>query len=152
MNVAEILYECPSGTKLYSSIFGELSLLYVQPCSLNPIFCKVISSGSTVSFTEDGKCSMTDAEHTLFPSKIQRDWSKFVVPDKVFKPFDKVLVRDSDEGLWKCDFFSHKDVDGYYCLRSCWKQCIHYEGNEHLLGTTKSSKNLNNEKNIIYRS
>lgn len=105
MNVAEILYECPSGTNLYSSIFGELSLLYVQPCSLNPIFCKVIRSGSTVSFTEDGKCSMTDAEHTLFPSKIQRDWSKFVVPDKVFKPFDKVLVRDSDEGLWKCDFF-----------------------------------------------
>lgn len=145
MNVAEILYECPSGTKLYSSIFGELSLLYVQPCSLNPIFCKVIRSGSTVSFTEDGKCSMTDAEHTLFPSKIQRDWSKFVVPDKVFKPFDKVLVRDSDEGLWKCDFFSHIDVDGYYCLRSCWKQCIHYEGNEHLLGTTKPSKNLNNE-------
>lgn len=88
---------------------------------------------------------MTDAEHTLFPSKIQRDWSKFVVPDKVFKPFDKVLVRDSDEGLWKCDFFSHIDVDGYYCLRSCWKQCIPYEGNEHLLGTTKSSKNLNNE-------
>lgn len=136
MNIAEILYECPSDTKLYSSIFGELSLLYVLPCSPYPIYCKVIRSGSTVSFTEDGKRNITDAEPTLFPSKIQRDWSKFVVPDKVFKPFDKVLVRDSDEGLWKCDFFSHIDVDGYYCLRSCWKQCIHYEGNEHLLGTT----------------
>lgn len=145
MNIAEILYECPSGTKLYSSIFGELSLLYVQPCLLNPIFCKVIRSGSTVSFTEDGKCSMTDAEHTLFPSKIQRDWSKFGVSDQEskhqFKPFDKVLVRDLDEDEWECSLFSHIDEEDYYvCVGSWWMQCIPYEGNEHLLGTKTNPK------------
>lgn len=141
MNIAEILYECPSDTKLYSSIFGELSLLYVLPCSLYPIYCKVIRSGSTVSFTEDGKRNITDAEPTLFPSKDQRDWSKFGVSDQEskhqFKPFDKVLVRDGDDDEWACNFFSHiEEGNLYYCVGTWFKQCIPYEGNEHLLGTT----------------
>lgn len=145
MNIAEILKDCPSDTKLYSSIFGELSLLYVQPCSFYPIYCKVIRSGSTVSFTEDGLLNTTDAEPTLFPSKEQRDWSKFGVSDQVtdqeskprLKPFDKVLVRDLDTHEWVCNFFSHIDEEGYYvCVGSWWLQCIPYEGNEHLVGTT----------------
>lgn len=144
MNIAEKLYECPSDTKLYSSIFGELSLLYVLPCSPYPIYCKVIRSGSTVSFTEDGKRNITDAEPTLFPSKEQRDWSEFGVSDQAtdqeskhqFKPFDKVLVRDIDEDEWECSLFSHIDEEDYYvCVGSWWLQCIPYEGNEHLLGT-----------------
>lgn len=56
-----------------------------------------------------------------------------------FKPFDKVLVRDDYGQEWKINFFSHykKDVCyKYYCLKSCYNQCIPYEGNEHLLGTT----------------
>lgn len=65
-------------------------------------------------------------------------------PKPQLKPFDKVLVRDSDDGVWKGDFFFYIDVDGYYCLRSCWKQCIHYDGNEHLLGTTNKPDNENN--------
>lgn len=149
MNIAEILKKCPKGTKLYSSIFGELSLLYVLSCSLYPIYCKVIRSGSTVSFTEDGKRNITDAEPTLFPSKDQRDWSKFIVPDQVpdqvndqetkhqFKPFDKVLVRDGDGYEWQCNFFSSMGEDDYYvCVSARWEQCIPFEGNEHLLGTT----------------
>lgn len=54
-----------------------------------------------------------------------------------FKPFDKVLVRDDNEADWKCDFFSNISNSGYYhCINAGWKQCIPYEGNEHLLGTT----------------
>lgn len=146
MNIAEILYECPSDTKLYSSIFGELSFLYVQPCSLYPIYCRVIGSRNIVSFAEDGKRNITDAEPTLFPSKEQRDWSKFGVSDQVtdqeskhqFKPFDKVLVREGDSDIWECNIFNRIDEDGeYYCIDyECWEQCIPYEGNEHLLGTT----------------
>lgn len=56
-----------------------------------------------------------------------------------FKPFDKVLVRDNNEQEWKINFFSHYNKDfcyKYYCLKSCYNQCIPYEGNERLLGTT----------------
>lgn len=147
MNIAEILRKCPIGTKLYSSIFGELSLLRVLSCSLYPIYCKVIRSGNIVSLTEDGKRNITDAEPTLFPSKNQRDWSEFGVTDQVaaqetkpqFKPFDKVLVRGVDEQEWECSLFSHITEGGYYvCVGSWWLQCIPYEGNEHLLGTTNN--------------
>lgn len=139
MNIAEILYECPRDTKLYSSIFGELSLLYVLPSSLYPIYCKVIRSGSTVSFTEDGKRNITDAEPTLFPAKKQRDWSKFGLSGKKnkhqFKPFDRVLARDSDDEFWFSEQFGHIDSDGtFICGGKKYSQCIPYEGNEHLLG------------------
>ena len=54
-----------------------------------------------------------------------------------FKPFDKVLVRDSDtNGTWKIELFSHRSKDGWFiCLGSCYCQCIPFEGNEKLLGT-----------------
>lgn len=141
MNITEILKDCPKGTRLYSPIYGELSLLGVQYSSNYPIGCGAIRSRDFVSFTKDGKNNMTDAEPTLFPSKEQRDWSKFGVSDQEskhqFKPFDKVLVRDIDENEWECNFFSHIDEEGYYvCVGSWWLQCIPYEGNEHLLGTT----------------
>ena len=57
-----------------------------------------------------------------------------------FKPFEKVLVRDSFDDVWRASFFSHiKENDGRY-VTTCvtWKFCIPYEGNEHLLGTTNN--------------
>lgn len=56
-----------------------------------------------------------------------------------FKPFEKVLVRDRDTNEWECNLFSRIDEEGlYYCVSSWWMQCIPYEGNEHLLGTTNN--------------
>ena len=57
-----------------------------------------------------------------------------------FKPFDKVLVRSSDELFWSCDLFSHIDNGTYVCIGGGWSQCIPYEGNEHLVGTTDKPK------------
>lgn len=59
-------------------------------------------------------------------------------------PFEsKVLVRDENTEEWRGHFFSHYDSDSdrpYICIGanviSEYKQCIPYEGNEHLLGTT----------------
>lgn len=57
-----------------------------------------------------------------------------------FKPFEKVLVRDSDSEEWFATIFSgycsdqrfpHMDVAGHG-----WRQCIAFEGNENLLGKT----------------
>lgn len=56
-----------------------------------------------------------------------------------FKPFEKVLVRDSIDDVWRASFFSHiKEDDGRYVTTFCtWKFCIPYIGNESLVGTTK---------------
>lgn len=56
-----------------------------------------------------------------------------------FKPFEKVLVRDSIDDVWRASFFSHiRENDGRY-VTTCitWKFCIPYIGNESLVGTTK---------------
>jgi hypothetical protein len=56
-----------------------------------------------------------------------------------FKPFEKVLVRDSYNDMWRASFFSHiTEDDGRYVTTCCtWKFCIPYIGNESLVGTTK---------------
>lgn len=54
------------------------------------------------------------------------------------KPFDKVLVRDSESDKWRANLFGYIDKDRYYhCVYANWAYCIPYEDNEHLLGTTK---------------
>ena len=57
-----------------------------------------------------------------------------------FKPFDKVLVRDSDGEKWRCNWFSHYSSDGgvyrFVTTKCGYAQCIPFEGNETLLGTT----------------
>lgn len=147
MNIAEILRNCPTGLKLYSSIHGEVELVCVNEYSDRyPIYCKA-KNGKEESFTSDGRILLDypDAECVLFPSKDQRDWSKFGATNKEtkpqFKPFDKVLVRINDKCDWVCNIFSHMDSDNeYVCLYMRWPLCIPYEGNEHLLGTTNKQQ------------
>ena len=91
-----------------------------------------------------------DAECTVFPSKEQWDWSKFVrFWDKpkvekfnvnTLQPFDKVLVRDLLSDNWMADFFEKiEENDVYYnvtCITTQWIQCIPYnEETKHLIGT-----------------
>lgn len=66
-------------------------------------------------------------------------------PAHEFKPFDKVLVRDSIDEFWKPDIFCLYDTSGgllkdpdrpFVCIGDCWYICIPYKGNEHLVGTT----------------
>ena len=66
-----------------------------------------------------------------------------------FKPFDKVLVRNTDTEEWFPGFFEKFDStwnNPYHIMNRrsmtdfAFKQCIPYEGNEHLLGTTDEWK------------
>ena len=70
--------------------------------------------------------------------------------NKKFKPFDRVLVRDSLDEKWRADFFESYDnecLEPYYkCIASEWIYCIPYEGNEHLLGTNKAPKSMGSKK------
>ena len=97
--------------------------------------------------TEEEKQQLFDAL-----AKEGKHWDaekKMVVdlkPKVEFKPFDKVLVRNTDTEEWFPGFFEKFDSTWNYPYhimnrRSmtdfAFKQCIPYEGNEHLLGTTK---------------
>jgi hypothetical protein len=59
------------------------------------------------------------------------------------KPFDKVLVRDSNSShFWEPKFFFRYEAGSDYPYRMLnyqyFNMCIPYEGNEHLLGTTNN--------------
>ena len=122
LNLVEILKDCPKGTKLYTTTYGDVELIRVnQNDDVDyPIEIKLIDD-SINSVTTDGRlCEYYNGECTLFPSKEQRDWSKFNVKKhrfdpKTFQPFDKVLVKRGDENyhLWFPDFISFppNDVD-----------------------------------------
>lgn len=66
-----------------------------------------------------------------------------LVPNKfditTLKPFDKVLVRHNDYGKWEIDFFGFYTKGECHTAGGCiFKQCIPYEGNQKLLGTTNN--------------
>ena len=63
--------------------------------------------------------------------------------DGKFEPFEKVLMRDNEEAEWRAVFFSRyeqRSMKVYYITTGdvSYNQCIPYEGNEHLVGTTLS--------------
>lgn len=61
-------------------------------------------------------------------------------PKCKFKPFDKVVVRDTEYSTWCADLFSHIDVDyRYACVGATWNFCIPYnEETSKLIGTTNN--------------
>ena len=119
IDLVKILEGCPQGTKFYHSVYGEVCLTLISENGLYPIILSVCQDGSMISVTEDGRLyECFNGDCVLFPSKEQRDWSKFErfwdkpkvkrFDPKAFQPFDKILVRDSLDERWSIDFFSHK--------------------------------------------
>ena len=88
---------------------------------------------STVYYSENGEYDFGNNTHNDLVLE---------VPDNEpqFKPFDKVLVRNWDNEIWICDMFSLIHKDSFLCIGGVWKQCVPYEGNECLLGTTDKPK------------
>lgn len=102
----------------------------------------------------DSFVKASDAERAVFIANAERTLKGKYNPETLqvepvkpkcqFKPFDKVLIRDSKEQLWIANYFSlynEKDKDyPYVCMGDSYRFCIPYEGNEHLLGTTDPYK------------
>ena len=149
IDLTKILKDCPEGTKLYSPALGEVAFAAINNYdSSYPII--VETEGGTFGFTKQGKLyDIKQSECLLFPSKDQRDWSKFTAPwykkekfdPKTLKPFDKVLVRDSYSCPWSGTFYSHRrentTILKYVTINSFYEYCIPYnDETKHLVGTT----------------
>lgn len=243
LNLVNILKDCPKGTKLYSIIHGEIELEEIIFNDHYPIKYKFIDRDGIYGMdrtTADGRhFSPSNGECTLFPSKDQRDWSKFKVePEMVdgefyccsydtqkensfifiykkhplyktkcyvalgilssilfkddiivsnnsitelrratekekeqllnaikirnykwdadkkelvriekkfdistLQPFDKVLSRDWNDSIWRCNIYEYYKKNQCYpfiTMNGVCNQCIPYnEDTKHLVGTTK---------------
>ena len=152
LNLVEILKDCPKGTKLYSPVYEYVELVSVSlvECAKYPIEIKD-RYGVSDGITKDGRIyEEFNGECMLFPSKDQRDWSKFKVKSnkpkfdpKTLKPFDKVLSK-YDGGCWSANLFSHIEEENnkyhgtcsFVCNGSLVKFCIPYnDDTKHLVGT-----------------
>lgn len=81
LNLVEILKDCQKGTKLYSPIYGDVELVRVSQNigTEYPIETKM-SDNTLDSFTKDGRMfAEYKGECMLFPSREERNWSKFKV-------------------------------------------------------------------------
>jgi len=141
LDLTKILKDVPKGTILYSSIYGNVTFNCITNDRYYPI--RINTIGDTFTVTKDGQHRWDfDGECTLFPSKNQRDWSKFKT-EPTFEPFQKVLVRNSSYDNWRATLYSHYKSRTHITVGGNFNHCIPYEGNEHLLGT--SEKEMNNE-------
>lgn len=80
----------------------------------------------------------------VFSIKEQDDWK--LAPNKfditTLKPLEsKVLMRSSNAREWVGTIYSHYNNKKFYGCGMYCDQCIPYEGNEHLLGTTDDCDN-----------
>ena len=149
IDLTKILKDCPKGFQLYSPIFGIVYLKSVTPyyvyiTTIREVEVIITKNGRYFSEYEDSEC-------ILFPSKDQRDWSKFTIhwlkeerfDPKTLKPFDKVLVRDSRDEKWRCEFFSYiRDYAAfpYVSIATGYKFCIPYNNDtKHLVGTIEEA-------------
>lgn len=93
LNLVEILKDCPKGTKLYSTIYGDVELVKVYlKDDEYPIEIEIGEGGDTTYVANNGRLlGDFPGECTLFPSKDQRDWSKFKTKKPKFKVGDKIV-------------------------------------------------------------
>ena len=136
-NIAEILKDAPKGTKLYSPIFGECVLSNVGTTAIR---VNTDITFDSLTFDEYGKI-FPNGECLLFPSKYQKSWDNFTIKkEDDFKPFDKVIVRNTPTSSWKAELFSNYADDPmffYQCISNRYVYCFPYnEETAKLIGTT----------------
>ena len=147
IDLTEILKGCPRGTKFYSSVLGEVELLEIKVGYPYPIVLRCFN-GDKMYITVEGRLFPTyNGECILFPSKDQRDWSKFErFWDKkiekfdvnTLQPFDKILAREYRDNKWSIELFSHKTDNIVNGLCYNWHYVIPFnEETKHLVGTKK---------------
>lgn len=102
LDLCEILKDCPKGTEFYSSLFGKVKFIGVNKKDRYFPIKVMAQNKEEYGFTKKGYYfpDYNCAECVIFPSKDQRDWSKWVCP-KPDLPIDTpVMVNDGDKINW----------------------------------------------------
>ena len=156
IDLTKILDGCPVGTEFYNDTFGKLFFFCIKS-AISPYRVEFKDCyGRCWPFTEKGTYYLDESSEcsvSVFPSKEQRDWSKFerfwdktkieIFNPNTLKPFDKVLVRDANTDIWHCEMFSHIrscDAYPYFCSGNPYRYCIPFnDETKHLAATTKDA-------------
>ena len=146
IDLTKILKDCPKGWDFYSDKYGEVTFWgfsdLVYPIQLNT------KNNGAILLSEKGEEIIGNGKCILFPSKDQRDWSKFTAPwykKKKFDPktlvtFTKVLIWKDIDTVWMPTMFTFLDFSLEYPrmrYNSIASKVIPYnDETKHLVGTT----------------
>ena len=126
LDLTKILDGCPKYTPFYSQVFGTVLFIRIETCLSGKYIVFALYDHGVFSVDSKGKYAIgngsTGLDCIVFPSKDQRDWSKFErfwdkpkikkFDPKTFQTFDEVLVRigtNYDSSEWHIDFFEYFD-------------------------------------------
>lgn len=150
IDLTKILEGCPVGTEFYHVVYGRVWLTGIcldDDCPIKlslhngPYTNTTLTKKGTFSKKYGGGC-------LLFPSKDQRDWSKFQpkkpkFDPKTLLPFDRVLAKRGYESYhtWYPDFICRPttDIDDtIFCIgiRDVAIVIPYNDDTKHLVGTT----------------
>ena len=152
LNLCEILKDCPNGELFWSPLLGDVKLYDIdEEAKTVDVTTKDLT---TWEINADGTITIDDITSEvimLYPSREQRDWSKFTAPwykkerfdPKSLSPFDRVLARNHGSHKWTCDLFSDI-IDGDECMCHCigsyYRYCIPYnDDTKHLVDTKEEA-------------
>ena len=122
INIAEILKDCPKGTKLYTPLFGEVTFDSIDIDEKYPIVVYKLD-GMKTSFNEEGHYTeYPNSECVLFPSSEMRDWTKF------FKRGD-VVYRSSTNTLaifegWANSYYTDFKASIFRSSDGIWREGV----------------------------
>jgi hypothetical protein len=147
LDLIEILKDCPQGAKFYSRCLGSVEFCKI---TLDNYIEVIGKNGYYIRFKPNGiyQHSEENAEIDLFPSKDQRDWSKWHRP---FVDGDVVYAKDD---VLSYILIYHKQIDervyrhACLCLETdmfgCDKDCIFTDEpiDEWRLATEKEKQKL----------
>lgn len=129
MNIAEILKHCPKGTKLYSLVDGEVTLENI--ISIGQYTIEVATDDGDIKYyTKDGSyfTNRPNGECVLFPSKEQRDWSKFNMNTKVNDEETECQLKQSENVLVDNDIEQNYKYGAYLAGKDIGRENGYYEG------------------------
>lgn len=134
---------CIYGISAYGEITSEEVPIWTSVCSEDKSkYVRLATEEEKKSFAE--RIANTESfEKTEIIKKYLSKYEYLLDEQKKydFKPFDQVLVRASNLGNWNLHLFARvrEEEYKYECLGGLrYKECIPYQGNEHLLGTNKN--------------
>lgn len=125
MNIAEILKYCPRDYRLYSPLFGEVTFDNITETKIRVYN---LNKYCIYDFNHDGTFNVVKGvestrECMLFPSKDQRDWSKFRLPTK---PGDIMMMVDGSCPFITTNVFNKNAPICYCSIGSDGKLVVHH--------------------------
>lgn len=132
MNLIKIIKKTGLKKTYYSPALGNVRVTMLT--SKNSIKIDSVNEvGRSLILDEYGKLC-DSGETMLLPSKDNDNWEALNLTK-----YDRVLVRDKDDEEWEITIFINYDKLSDYAYKTIgegYSQCILFEGNEELLGTT----------------